>query len=145
VEDVVVLLAVESGSRAWGFSSKDSDYDARFIYLRRPEAYLSIRAPRDVIERRIVDEVDVNGWDLRKALGLLMKSNPPLLEWLQCPIIYGLGPVHRAILDILRRHGRPMKAQRLARAAGLTLESFRTLYEPLLFELGAIEPTSRWR
>jgi predicted nucleotidyltransferase len=84
----VVLLAVESGSRAWGFSSKDSDYDARFIYLRRPEAYLSIRPVRDVIERPIVDEVDVNGWDLKKALGLLMKSNPPLLEWLQCPIVY---------------------------------------------------------
>jgi predicted nucleotidyltransferase len=87
-EDVVIGLAVESGSRAWGFWSKDSDYDVRFVYVRRPEAYLSIRAARDVIERPIVDEIDLNGWDLKKALGLFMKSNPPLLEWLQCPFVY---------------------------------------------------------
>lgn len=87
-EDVAVLLAVESGSRAWGFASVNSDYDARFIYLRRTAAYLRVHQPRDVIERPIVDEIDLNGWDLRKALGLLLKSNPPLLEWLQSPIIY---------------------------------------------------------
>ena len=89
-EDVIICLAVESGSRAWGFSSTDSDYDARFIYVRRPETYLSVRPERfrDVIERPIVDEVDVNGWDIRKALALFLKSNPPLLEWLQCPFVY---------------------------------------------------------
>jgi predicted nucleotidyltransferase len=88
-EDVAILLAIESGSRAWGFASTDSDYDVRFIYVHRPDSYLSIKGPRrDVIERPIVDEIDVNGWDIRKALGLLLKSNPPLLEWLQCPVVY---------------------------------------------------------
>jgi len=83
-EEVVICLAVESGSRAWGFSSRDSDYDVRFIYARRPAAYLSVRGDkfRDVIERPIVDEIDLNGWNIRKALGLYLKSNPPLLEWL---------------------------------------------------------------
>jgi predicted nucleotidyltransferase len=89
-QEVVILLAVESGSRAWGFASADSDYDVRFIYVRRPEWYLSIDSEqrRDVIERPIDDVLDVSGWDLRKALRLFHKSNPPLLEWLQCPIIY---------------------------------------------------------
>jgi len=89
-EDVVILLAVESGSRAWGFPSVDSDYDVRFVYARRPTWYLSIdhEHRRDVIERPIDDLLDVSGWDIRKALRLFRKSNPPLLEWLQCPIRY---------------------------------------------------------
>jgi uncharacterized protein len=89
-QDVIILLAVESGSRAWGFSSADSDYDVRFIYVCRPEWYLSIdiEQRRDVIERPIEDVLDVSGWDLRKALRLFHKSNPPLLEWLQCRLIY---------------------------------------------------------
>jgi predicted nucleotidyltransferase len=89
-EDVVALLAVESGSRAWGFPSIDSDYDVRFIYVHRPEWYLSVdlEARRDVIERPIRNDIDLSGWDVRKALQLFRKSNPPLLEWLQCPIVY---------------------------------------------------------
>lgn len=89
-EQVVICLAVESGSRAWGFPSTDSDYDVRFIYVHRPEWYLSIdlEERRDVIERPVTDDVDLSGWDIRKALKLFRKSNPPLLEWLQCPIIY---------------------------------------------------------
>jgi predicted nucleotidyltransferase len=89
-EDVVVCLAVESGSRAWGFPSIDSDYDARFVYVHHPEWYLSIdlEAKRDVIEQPLEGMLDISGWDVRKALKLFRKSNPPLLEWLQCPIIY---------------------------------------------------------
>ncbi len=89
-EDVVVLLAVESGSRAWGFPSVDSDYDVRFVFAHRPTWYLSIDLEhrRDVIEQTIDDTLDVSGWDIRKALRLFRKSNPPLLEWLQCPIRY---------------------------------------------------------
>ncbi|MBI4487710.1 MAG: nucleotidyltransferase domain-containing protein [Deltaproteobacteria bacterium] len=89
-ENVVVLLAVESGSRAWGFPCADSDYDVRFIYVRRPEWYLSIdlEKRRDVVERPLKDQFDLSGWDIRKALKLFQKSNPPLLEWLQCPIVY---------------------------------------------------------
>jgi predicted nucleotidyltransferase len=89
-EGVKVLYACESGSRAWGFPSADSDYDVRFIYLRPRDWYLSIDVEhrRDVIERPISDALDINGWDLRKALMLLRKSNPPLLEWLQSPLLY---------------------------------------------------------
>jgi predicted nucleotidyltransferase len=87
-EGVRVLYACESGSRAWGFASADSDYDVRFLYVRPRAAYLRLDAPRDVIERPIVDELDVNGWDIFKALRLLRKSNPPLLEWLFSPIVY---------------------------------------------------------
>ncbi|MFC5471589.1 nucleotidyltransferase domain-containing protein [Cohnella suwonensis] len=87
-EQVRILYACESGSRAWGFPSQDSDYDVRFIYIRQPEWYLSIFDKRDVIERPINDQLDISGWDLRKALNLYRKSNPPLLEWLQSPIRY---------------------------------------------------------
>jgi predicted nucleotidyltransferase len=87
-EEVRILYACESGSRAWGFASQDSDYDVRFLYVRPIEAYLHLDTPRDVIERPITDELDVSGWDIIKALRLLRKSNPPLLEWLFSPIIY---------------------------------------------------------
>jgi predicted nucleotidyltransferase len=79
-ENVAILFAVESGSRAWQFASPDSDYDVRFLYARPRDWYLSIEPGRDVIERPISGDLDVNGWDLRKALGLLVKSNPVLLE-----------------------------------------------------------------
>src|SRR5712692_7457134 len=87
-EQVSILYACESGSRAWGFASHDSDYDVRFLYARTKAAYLRLDPPRDVIERPIVDNLDVNGWDIFKALRLLRKSNPPLLEWLFSPIVY---------------------------------------------------------
>lgn len=87
-EHIRILYACESGSRAWGFPSRDSDYDVRFIYIRQPEWYLSIFDRRDVIERPISDRLDISGWDLRKTLNLYRKSNPPLLEWLQSPIRY---------------------------------------------------------
>ncbi|WP_342554520.1 nucleotidyltransferase domain-containing protein [Paenibacillus sp. FSL R7-0652] len=87
-EQVRIIYACESGSRAWGFPSQDSDYDVRFIYVRPLAWYLSIEDQRDVIERPISDQLDINGWDIRKALKLFRKSNPPLLEWLQSPIQY---------------------------------------------------------
>jgi predicted nucleotidyltransferase len=94
-ENVRIFYACESGSRAWGFESTDSDWDVRFIYMHPRDWYLSIDVEdkRDVIERPINDELDISGWDLKKALKLLRKSNPPLLEWLSSPIIYKeLGP-----------------------------------------------------
>ena len=87
-EDVRLLMAVESGSRAWGFPSPDSDYDVRFIYVRRRDWYLSLAPGRDVIEYPIVDEIDLNGWDVRKSLGLLLKSNAVVSEWMNSPIRY---------------------------------------------------------
>ena len=87
-ENVRILLAVESGSRAWGFASPDSDYDVRFIYVRPKEDYLRLEKTRDVIELPIEGELDINGWDLDKTLRLLRASNPTLFEWFSSPIVY---------------------------------------------------------
>ncbi len=89
-EGVRIVLAVESGSRAWGFHSPNSDYDVRFIYARPADDYLAVNLEeqRDVIEYPIVDDIDLNGWDVRKALRLFWKSNPAFVEWIQSPIIY---------------------------------------------------------
>lgn len=87
-ENVKILLAVESGSRAWGFASPDSDYDVRFIYVRPKEDYLRLEKTRDVIELPIEGELDINGWDLDKTLRLLRASNPTLFEWFSSPIVY---------------------------------------------------------
>lgn len=88
--NVRILYACESGSRAWGFASADSDYDVRFIYARPAEWYLSfdVERRRDVIEYPIVDEIDCGGWDIRKALYLFTRTNGALLEWLNSPIKY---------------------------------------------------------
>jgi len=85
---VKILYACESGSRAWGFASPDSDYDVRFIYAHKINNYLSITDKRDVIELPVNEVLDISGWDLRKALQLFLKSNAPLYEWLQSPIVY---------------------------------------------------------
>lgn len=101
---VRILLAVESGSRAWGFASPNSDYDVRFIYAREPRWYqaVDLEERRDVIEYPIVDDIDLNGWDVRKALRLFWKSNPAFVEWIQSPIRYiecgGFGDGARALL-----------------------------------------------
>ena len=87
-ENIRILHAVESGSRAWGFPSPDSDYDVRFIYVRPPEFYLKLEKTRDVIELPINDMLDINGWDLNKTLRLLHSSNPTLFEWMSSPVIY---------------------------------------------------------
>jgi len=85
---VRILLAVESGSRAWRFPSQDSDYDVRFIYMQQVENYLAVIPRRDVIERPTDAILDVNGWDLRKAMQLMVRSNAILLEWLCSPVRY---------------------------------------------------------
>lgn len=87
-EQVRILHCVESGSRAWGFASPDSDYDVRFVYIRKPEEYLRLETTRDVIEWQLDDTLDINGWDLQKALRLLHHSNPTLFEWNASPVIY---------------------------------------------------------
>ena len=87
-EHVKIILAIESGSRAWGFESADSDYDVRFIYVREPEMYLRLDAVRDVIEWQLDEVFDISGWDIKKALQLLYKSNPTLFEWINSPIVY---------------------------------------------------------
>lgn len=91
-ENVRILLAVESGSRAWGFASEDSDYDVRFIYVRPRNDYLRLEKFRDVIELPLEGELDINGWDLDKTLRLLRSSNPTLFEWFSSPIVYRETP-----------------------------------------------------
>ena len=87
-EGVRILHAVESGSRAWGFASPDSDYDVRFVYARPKEDYLRLDELRDVIEWQLDEVLDINGWDLKKALRQFAKGNATLFEWSESPIIY---------------------------------------------------------
>lgn len=86
--DIRILLAVESGSRAWGFASTDSDWDVRYIYAHRQGWYLRIDQYKDSQDEILPNDIDLAGWELRKALRLFRKSNPPMLEWLQSPIVY---------------------------------------------------------
>ncbi len=99
-----ILLAVESGSRAWGFASPDSDYDVRFIYVRPKEAYLQLNRSRDVIEVPINDLLDINGWDLDKALKLLHKSNPTFFEWFSSPVVYRSSSFADVIIPVMNRY-----------------------------------------
>ena len=91
-QNVTVLLAVESGSRAWGFASPDSDYDVRFIYLRPLEDYLRLDPPKDTICRQPDEVLDISGWDLKKALPAFGKGNASVMEWCASPIVYRQAP-----------------------------------------------------
>jgi predicted nucleotidyltransferase len=103
-EGVAILLAVESGSRAWGFPSPDSDYDCRFLFARPVASYLSLWPDRDVIETPLEDELDVNGWDFGKALTLLARGNATVIEWLTSPIVYRGDEAFRdAMLELASR------------------------------------------
>lgn len=83
-----ILYACESGSRAWGFPSPDSDYDVRFIYAKSADSYLSIHNEKDFMDFPLGSELDINGWDLKKTLELIYKSNSVPFEWVQSPIVY---------------------------------------------------------
>lgn len=101
---VRIVYAAESGSRAWGFASPDSDYDVRFIYVHPRDWYVRLAEGRDVIEKGIDDRlIDLNGWDIRKALRLMLRSNPTFYEWLVSPIVYGddgtFRPVAKALFE----------------------------------------------
>ncbi|MGI8668499.1 MAG: nucleotidyltransferase domain-containing protein [Aridibacter sp.] len=85
---IKILLAVESGSRAWGFASTDSDWDVRYIYIHKLDWYLKIDDLKDSQEEILPNDLDLSGWELKKALKLFRKSNPPMLEWLRSPIVY---------------------------------------------------------
>lgn len=103
-ENVKILHAVESGSRAWGFASPDSDYDVRFIYARPREFYLRLDKTRDVIEWQLDETLDINGWDISKALTLLHKSNPTLFEWNASPIVYKTTAEWKKISAVIDRY-----------------------------------------
>ena len=101
-ENVKIIYCVESGSRAWEFASPDSDYDVRFIYVRNKEDYLKLNKNRDVIEWRLV--LDISGWDIQKALRLLYKSNPTLIEWSMSPMVYKTTPQWEKISGIISQY-----------------------------------------
>ena len=100
-ENVRIIHCVESGSRAWGFASPDSDYDVRFIYVRPLDYYLRLDKTTDVIEWQLDDVLDINGWDIKKALMLLHKSNPTLFEWNGSPIVYRTTEQWGRVSDII--------------------------------------------
>lgn len=98
-ENIKVLHVIESGSRAWGFASPDSDYDVRFIYVRKKEFYLSLRENKDFIDWELNDVLDINGWDLKKALQHFHKSNATLFEWSNSPVVYYTTDTWKKIYD----------------------------------------------
>lgn len=115
-----MLLAVESGSRAWGFASPDSDYDVRFLYVRPKEYYLRLEKRRDVIEFMLDDVLDINGWDIDKTLRLMHGSNPTLFEWLSSPIVYAEHPFAARLREASREYflAKPGLHHYLSMAAG---------------------------
>jgi len=103
-KSVKILYACETGSRAWGFPSPDSDYDVRMIYMHEQDWYLSLSDKKDTIEMMLDNgELDITGWDFKKCLKLLWKSNGALLERIQSPIVYhntnGLTEMFRQYAD----------------------------------------------
>lgn len=106
-ENITILYAAESGSRAWGFESPDSDYDVRFIYINEKNHYLRIDKTRDVIEIPIDEVLDINGWDLNKALRLLHSSNPTLFEWCNSSIVYKSTPYFEMVKENINEFFKP--------------------------------------
>lgn len=103
-ENVKVIYAVESGSRAWGVESPDSDYDVRFIYVRNREDYLRLEEHRDVIEWQLDDVLDINGWDLKKTLIQFHKGNATLFEWANSPIVYKITDKWKEIYECGKKY-----------------------------------------
>lgn len=103
-ENVKILHTVESGSRAWGFASPDSDYDVRFVYVRQRDDYLRLDEPRDVIEWQLDEVLDINGWDLKKALKQFARGNATLFEWSGSPIVYRTTPEWKKITEVSRQY-----------------------------------------
>lgn len=101
---VKILHAIESGSRAWGFASPDSDYDVRLIYVRPQNDYLKLQPKQDFIEWALDETLDINGWDLSKALQHFHKSNATLFEWANSPVVYYTTPAWQQIYGVAQRY-----------------------------------------
>ncbi len=137
-QDVRIPWAIESGSRAWGFPSPDSDYDCRFLFVRRPEAYLSLWPMRDVIETPLDETYDVNGWDLAKAVRLIVKGNATAIEWLRSPIVYtgdggfrdGLLALAEATVERAAIGRHYLHVARQQRMGAATLKRFFYVFRP---------------
>lgn len=136
-EGARILLAVESGSRAWGFESPDSDFDVRLVYVRPVEHYLRLDPVRDVLEWRLDEVLDVSGWDLDKSLRLARGANPSFFEWLASPVIYDEDPAFAAVRDLAAecfspaasaRHYLSMATGQLVACQGETVPLKKYLY-----------------
>ena len=103
-EHVTILHAIESGSRAWGFASPDSDYDLRFIYIRSEKYYLGLQTKQDFIDWELDETLDINGWNLSKTLQHFHKSNATLFEWANSPIVYYTTPAWKQIYDTAQKY-----------------------------------------
>lgn len=135
---VRILHAIESGSRAWGFPSADSDYDVRIIYAHPRDWYLGVFEGRDVIEQPISGDLDIGGWDVRKTLRLLAGGNAVVHEWLASPIIYRQDEAAVAELQALAaaafspraafHHYLAMASKKLGVASGEACTAKRFLY-----------------
>ena len=128
-EGVTVLLAVESGSRAWGIHSPDSDHDVRFVYARPVGWHLRVRPGRDVIERPLSDELDFSGWELRKSLSLMLRGNAVIAEWLRSPIVYARAPGAVEVLSTLAERALTPKPSLWDQAAHLRRQERRVADE----------------
>ena len=106
-ENISILHAAESGSRAWGFASPDSDYDVRFFYVRPKEFYLQLEKKIDVLEYPISGDLDISGWDIDKTLRLLHVSNPTLFEWSASPIVYKTTDFFQTLLPVIGNYFAP--------------------------------------
>lgn len=121
--DCRLLLAVESGSRAWGYASQDSDYDVRCVYWYPQERYLALQQPRDTVEWELNEVFDINGWELRKALNMAARSHLTIFEWCDSPIRYRSSPWHEEFRAVIRGM---MQPERLAgRYVGMAEGTFR--------------------
>ena len=144
------LFAAESGSRAWGFASPDSDYDVRAIYVKPLEWYLAVEAaPKDTIEAMLPDELDISAWELRKALRLFAGCNLPLCEWLTSPVQYDAAPDFLAEMRaLIPLHFNPVKATHhylaLAQQARATTDANETISIKKLFYLLRGILAARW-
>ena len=135
---VRILYACESGSRAWGFPSPDSDYDVRFFFVHPPAAYLSITDRADSLNLPIDDRLDFSGWDLRKTLQLIWRSNATPGEWLQSPMVYTEQEGFReSLLPLARAYANPYGL--VAHYLGLARSSLQRIAEQ-----GAAQKLKTW-
>ncbi len=124
---VKVVWAVESGSRAWGFASKDSDYDIRCIHIGKLDSYLGLN-PLSLQINLTKDNLDLESWDIKKFAELCLKSNPQIAEWLRSPIVYIDSPIREKFkkyfdegcsLEFLRQHYIRMAKQNYNKYMGI--------------------------
>lgn len=146
--NVVIIQAIESGSRAWGFPSPDSDYDVRFVYAHATDWYLQLVEEKDVIEIPISDELDIAGWDLRKSLRLANKGNAVIQEWMNSPIIYKQSSRFNDLFDLVSSVFNPINAyhhyRSMAKKAFTDIQSSETKKLKRFFYFARATLSAKW-